>query len=121
MLSKRDQKLEADYQAYLIDRLHTEYLPGCVVLKNDSGYQQGIPDLSVFYGVFWGWLEVKAHVKAEEQPNQRYFVELANQMSFGAFIYPENEEGVISDLQYAFRAVRFARVPQSLEVPLDQL
>lgn len=103
MLSVAERKLESEYQGELIPRLQTIYLPGCIVLKNDSGYQQGIPDLSVYWGVHWAFLEVKAHAKAEEQPNQRYFVELAMAMSFGAFIYPENEEEVIRDLQQTFQ------------------
>lgn len=107
-------KLERDYQAYLIDRLK-ELFPGCQVLKNDTGYQQGIPDLSFFYGEFWAWLEVKAHAGAREQPNQDYFIDYADRCSFGAFIYPENEGAVLRDLQQALRARvrRGSRVSQS--------
>ena len=41
--------LERDYQSHLIKRIKA-LLPGCVVLKNDSSYLQGIPDLVIFYG-----------------------------------------------------------------------
>jgi hypothetical protein len=97
-----DADLEAKYQAELIPRIE-ELFPGCWVLKNDSSYQQGIPDLSIFYRNRYAMLEVKAYENAEEQPNQRWFVELFDDMSFGAFIYPENEEEVLHDLQQAFR------------------
>ena len=103
--------LESKFQAHLIQRLY-EMFPGCVVLKNDSGYQQGIPDLTILYKRKWAMLEVKASADAAEQPNQRYFVDQLRGLSFAAFIYPENEEDVLYELQQAFRARRSTRVPQ---------
>lgn len=92
---------ENRYQADLIKRLDRMF-PGSVILKNDSGYLQGIPDLTFFWGPVWAWLEVKAYEGAPEQPNQHYYIDLANQMgAFGAFIYPENEEEVLNALQQA--------------------
>lgn len=94
---------ENQYQAGLIKRI--KLLP-CVfeVLKNDSGYVQGIPDLTVHgYGP-WAWLEVKRSANEPEQPNQRYYIDdaLANGV-FAAFIYPENEAEVLDELQRAFQ------------------
>jgi len=87
-------KLENKFQADLIKDLKALF-PGCVVLKNDSGYQQGIPDLVVFYGPQWAILECKKSSRESLQPNQQYFVDKFNAMSFGAFIYPENREEVL--------------------------
>ena len=103
---------ENKYQAYIIQKLY-ELFPGCEVLKNDSSYRQGIPDLVVFFGDKWATLEVKASRFATERPNQRYYVERMNEMSFSAFIYPENEEEVLNELQQAFRSRRKARVSKS--------
>jgi hypothetical protein len=101
----RQTKLERDYQASLI-KLLEELFPGCIILKNDESYQQGIPDLTLLWRDRWAFLEVKAYEGAPEQPNQRYFIETADRLSFGAFIYPENEEEVLHALQHAFRARR---------------
>lgn len=101
--------LEKVYQADLIERLEEEF-PGCIVLKNDTSYRQGIPDLSVFYGGRWALLEVKRSANAPEQPNQRWYVEKADKMCFAAFIYPENEEEVINELQQLFKPRRHARL-----------
>lgn len=98
-------KLEAEYQAGLIDRLRLRFA-GIEILKNDSGYQQGIPDLSLFWWGNWAWLEVKAYEGADEQPNQRYFIEKAQMFSFAAFIYPENETEVLDALEQAWRPER---------------
>lgn len=103
---------EAAYQARLIKRLKREF-PGCEVLKNDPNYRQGILDLTLFYGPHWAMLEVKASATAAERPNQAYYVEQLRNMSYAAFIYPENEEEVIVALQEAFASGRAARLPQS--------
>ena len=97
--------LESKYQAGLIKRLRTLF-PGCIILKNDTDYQQGIPDLTVLWENCWAFLEVKPKADAIHEPNQDYFVQLAGDMSFGAFIYPENEEEVLDALSETFRVGR---------------
>lgn len=92
---------ESDFQAKLIKKLKAMF-PGCLVLKNDSGYIQGIPDLTILWHDHWAFLECKNSVKAERQPNQEYYIQIADECSFGRFIFPENEEDVLRDLQQAF-------------------
>lgn len=93
--------LESKFQANLIKKLKEEY-PGCMVLKNDSSYLQGVPDLLVLYNDRWASLEVKKNANARHQPNQDYYVGKMDEMSFSRFICPENEEEVLSDLKRAF-------------------
>lgn len=100
--------LESKYQALLIDKL-LELFPECFIIKNDPNYLQGVPDILILYKDRWAMLEVKASAKADEQPNQRYYVELLDRMSFAAFIYPENEKDVLNDLQQALQPSRTAR------------
>jgi hypothetical protein len=89
------------YQGKLIRKLN-QLFPGCVILKNDPQYQQGILDLVILWRQCWAMLEVKASSSARERPNQRHFVEQFDDMSFAAFIFPENEEEVLVALQEAF-------------------
>jgi hypothetical protein len=96
---------ENQYQAKLIRKLQ-KLFPGCVVVKNDPLYQQGIPDLTLLYESFWAALEVKASLTAKKQPNQGYFIRLLNRFSFAAFICPENEREVLGALQEAFESRR---------------
>lgn len=108
-------RLERDFQAWLIKTLR-ESFPGCVIQKLDTEYQQGIPDLLILWNMRWAVLEVKRSENArhnELQPNQEYFVNLLNDMSFAAFIYPENAEEVLNDLQLAFSSGRSARLSRS--------
>ena len=88
---------ESKFQAKLIKDIK-ERLPDCIVLKNDPTYLQGIPDLTVFNNDKWATLEVKKSANATHQPNQDYYVELMDHMSFSRFIYPENRDEVFSDL-----------------------
>ena len=97
--------LESTYQAKLTTRLKKMF-PGCMVLKNDSAHLQGVPDLSVLYNDRWAMLEVKVSADAAERPNQRHYVEKLSTMSFAAFIYPENEQEVLDELQHAFSSAR---------------
>lgn len=78
--------------------------PGCIVLKNDPNYIQGMPDLTIFWKDKWATLEVKKDAKASHQPNQDYYVDIMNQMSFSSFIYPENKAEVLYGLQQSFGA-----------------
>lgn len=95
-------KLESSFQANLIKKLKSMFA-GCIVLKNDSSYIQGIPDLLVLYKDKWFSLECKKSASATKRPNQEYYVELMNKMSFSEFIYPENEEEVLAKLQSIFK------------------
>ena len=97
--------LESKFQSGLIKELKTRF-PGCVVLKNDANYIQGIPDLSVFYNEHWAWLETKKSAKDQHRPNQDIWIGQGNKMSFARFICPENKEEVLNELQQAFQPHR---------------
>ena len=94
-------KKENEFQPRLIKKIKKRF-PGAIVLKNDPNYIQGIPDLTVLYKDKWALLECKREEKAGKRPNQGYYVRKANEMSFGRFVFPENEEDVLNDLQRAF-------------------
>lgn len=97
--------LESKFQSDLIKELKVRF-PGCIVLKNDANYMQGIPDLLILFKSYWAMLEVKKSYEDSltPQPNQAYYVELFDSMSFSAFIYPENKEDVLNALQHSFGA-----------------
>lgn len=92
---------ENKFQGKLITELK-ERFPGCVVMKNDPNYIQGIPDLTVLYKNKWATLEVKDSEDAPKRPNQEYYVNQMDEMSFSSFIFPENKEEVLDELQHAF-------------------
>lgn len=119
-MAPSESTLERHFQAELIEELKAT-LPGCLVLKNDANYIQGIPDLLILWGPSWAALEVKASAKAEHRPNQDYYVEMLGDMSFASFICPDNKEEVLDALQHAFRSRRAARVSQRKQAPLGSV
>ena len=90
--------LENKFQAKLINELKTMF-PNCIVMKNDSSYIQGIPDLLILNNDKWAALEVKRTSKASKQPNQEYYVGRMDEMSFSRFVCPENKDEVLSELK----------------------
>jgi hypothetical protein len=89
---------EKEYQHELIKKLRIIF-PGCFILQNDPSEFQGIPDLLILFGDRWSMLEVKKSPRARIGPNQQHYVDLFNEMSFAAFICPENEVEVLNELQ----------------------
>lgn len=95
-------KNENVYQANLIKKLNKVYGKDNV-LKIPGSVRQGIADIEVTCGCKYARLEAKAYKDAEHQPLQDYYIDLANkQGAFGRFIYPENEEEVLSELSDYF-------------------
>ena len=99
----RGTKKERDFPAALIKELKRLF-EGCFIVKLDPNYIQGIPDLLILFRDKWATLECKKRAKARRRPNQTYYVGLMDSMSFSRFIYPENKEEVLRELQQTFRA-----------------
>lgn len=92
---------ESAYQSKLIRKLKNIF-PEIMILKNDPTELQGIPDLLLLNNSQWAMLEVKRSHQEPSQPNQQWYIDVLNNMSFAAYIYPENEEEVIDALQSTF-------------------
>lgn len=100
--------LESKFQASFIRELK-ELFPGCVVLKNDANYIQGFPDLLMLYRDRWAAFECKQSSRASRRPNQDYYVDMLDKMSFARFVSPENKEEVLYDLQQSLQTPRSTR------------
>ena len=92
---------ERDFQSKLIKDLERMF-PDCIVYKNDT--KQGLPDLTILYKNRWALLECKKAKNSIHQKNQDYYISKTNQMSFARFIFPENKEEVLNELQQAFES-----------------
>lgn len=90
-------KLERDFQPLLIKELESIF-PDSLILKNDANYRQGVPDLLILWRNRWALLEVKQSEDARTRPNQKYYVDWAQNNSFGAFIFPGNKDEIIDEL-----------------------
>jgi len=97
-------KKESDFQKYVIDEINKLFDEDVIILKNDANYQQGIPDLTVLHGNKWASLEIKISNKATKQPNQPYWVNRMNEMSYCSIVTPDNVEEVLYDLEQTFKS-----------------
>lgn len=92
---------ENHFQSNLIKEIKSIF-QGCVVLKNDANYIQGFPDILILFNDRWAALEVKRSANASLRPNQEYYVDYLDSMSYASIIYPENKEEIIDELREAF-------------------
>lgn len=93
------------FQYQMRKRLEQEF-EGCIVLKNDPQWIQGIPDLLMLWGPYWVALETKGGSRSSRRPNQPYYVDKLDQMSFASFVSPDNVEEVIDEIHRSFRSRR---------------
>jgi hypothetical protein len=101
---------ESEFQHNLIKEIK-EMLPGCIIMKNDPKYIQGIPDWIIIYEDKWAALECKRSSKSHHQPNQDYYISKMNRMSYASFVFPENKAEVLHELQQALQPSGTTRVP----------
>lgn len=95
----RSSRLESGFQDRLRDELE-DLFPGCMIFKMDQ--IQGIPDLLILYEDKWASLECKKSSRAARRPNQEYYVDIMDKMSFSSFIFPENKDEVLDALYLHF-------------------
>jgi hypothetical protein len=69
----------------------------------DPNEIQGIPDILILYKNKWAALEGKKSLTASVRPNQEYYVDLMDRMSFASFICPENKDEVLHALYLYFK------------------
>lgn len=96
-------QLESTFQASLIREIRDRF-DGAIVIKNDPNYIQGFPDLLILFGKHWAALEVKQNDKSRHRPNQDYYVNFLNNMSFASFVHPDNKEEVLDAMERSFQA-----------------
>jgi len=105
-------KRESRFQSKLIKEIYRRF-PGCLVLKNDPNYKQGIPDLLILYKKKWAMLECKKSKDEPFRPNQELYLERLSYMSFAAVIFPENKEEVLDAMERSLKVRRSTCIPIS--------
>ena len=94
---------ERDYKSYLVRTLRKMF-PGAFVIPMDGNYIQGFPDILLLFGDRWASLECKRSANEPHRPNQDFYVDKMNKMSFSRFIFPENETEVLHELQQSLQS-----------------
>lgn len=113
-----NSRLEKKFKNDFLSDIQEQY-PDCMIMP--MNHVQGIPDTLILYKNKWAALEFKKFSRAKRQPNQPYYVQLMDDMSFSRFVYPENRQEVMNDIQKSFRTARSARISRSKQIPLDKV
>ena len=94
---------ETKFRNLLIKEIESRF-PGSIVLRNDPENFQGVPDLTVLFpGGKWALLECKRSSSASHRPNQDHYISLFDEMFYASFIFPENKDEVLDELQQLIR------------------
>lgn len=101
--------LENRFKSILVKDIK-DRCPGSIILHINPNEIQGGPDLLILNNNKWAALEVKKSKESTKRPNQDYYVDTMNKMSYAAFVYPENKEEILNELQQTFRTGRTSRV-----------
>jgi hypothetical protein len=101
-MARRATKLEKEFESNFIGRLEEKF-PGCVIIKGNSTFRQGVPDRLLLHEGHWAFLEFKREENSDRQENQDYYIEKFNDMSYAAFVDPNNADEVIREIQETFR------------------
>lgn len=91
-------RVESAFEHDLVKDLERMY-PGAYVIKNHPNYRQGFPDRLFLFGNFWAAFDTKRDASAPVQPNQEHYISRLNRMSFAMFVYPENKEEFLDEIQ----------------------
>lgn len=94
--------LENKFKTKLIKTIKSRF-PGSFVFHLDPTECQGAPDLLIIFGKHWAALEGKKNKSASLRPNQQYYVDRFNEMSFARIIFPENVEEVLDEMERSFK------------------
>ena len=98
MARKDRRKRESAFQSEVIQELEARW-PGCTVRKNPPGYDNGFPDVVAYIGRLWAMFECKRSAHEKHRPNQDWWVDHLNLMGFARFIFPENKDAVLDELE----------------------
>lgn len=96
--------LENKFKKIIRKEIENRLLNSIIIFNDPQMSFQGIPDILVLWKNKWAMLEVKKSKSEPFRPNQEYYLEMFNDMSYASMICPENMEEIIDELESTFRS-----------------
>jgi len=95
--------LESAFKKNFITELNVRLAPIDLEYIHTRSHNRSFPDLLILGpGSTWAALEFKAAEEADHQPNQAWYINRLNHWAYATFMYPENREEVLGDLEKLF-------------------
>lgn len=112
-------KFKAEFKKELVERLAKQGVE-IDIFENKSNKRSSLD--TIFLGkCVWAMLEFKASKDAPHRPNQDYNVDRMNERCYAAFVYPENKQEKLDELERLFSITRNSCVPLPVTPPLVRL
>ena len=97
--------LESEFRKAFLEEVQNRIDPlnkGFLFFLNASNAFRSFPDIVILGSHKWAALEFKKSKRASHQPNQEYYINKLNEIGYASFVYPENAEEILNDLEELF-------------------
>ncbi len=94
--------LESEFKKRTIQRIKDRLPSLDLDFINTKPFNRSMPDTFVIGPWCWAALEFKRSEDADQQANQDYHIERLNRKGYARFVFPENVEEVLDDLEAVF-------------------
>jgi hypothetical protein len=97
-----EMQLESEFKKQVKQRIRERFPNLDLDFINTKPYNRSMPDTFVIGPWAWAALEFKRSALAAQQANQDYHIERLNRKGYATFVFPENLEEVLDDLEGVF-------------------
>jgi hypothetical protein len=94
--------LESAFKKYAIQAIQDKFVELDLDFIHTKPYNRSMPDLVILAAPFWAALEFKTSKQAPSRPNQDYHINRLNKKGYASFVFPENLEEVLYELEGVF-------------------
>jgi hypothetical protein len=94
--------LESEFKKQAKERIIERFPYLDLDFINTKPFNRSMPDTFVIGPWTWAALEFKRSELAAQQANQDYHIERLNRKGYASFVFPENLEEVLNDLETVF-------------------
>lgn len=93
--------LESEFKRKFKQELVARF-PDLEIFEPNPTHRRSSPDMMIFDVMGWAALEFKRSEDAPYRPNQYYNISRLTEKGYATFVYPENKEEVLHDLEGLF-------------------
>lgn len=94
--------LESEFKNYTKKRIMDRFPNLDLDFINTKPYHRSMPDVFIIGPGVWAALEFKRFEDSDYRPNQEYNILRLNKKGYATFVFPENLEEVLDELEILF-------------------
>lgn len=94
--------LESEFKRRAIQEIQERFSHLDLDFIEPKIHNRSLPDVVILGPIKWAVLEFKRNQYESKRPNQEFHISRLNEKGYATFVYPENLEGVLGDLEELF-------------------